>query len=179
MSPTPPPPAPSLRVVPAAPADIPLILRFIRELAEYEKLASEVAATEAVLAEELFGERPAAQVLLAYEGAEPVGFAVFFHNFSTFVGRRGLYLEDLFIRPEHRGKGYGRALLVELARIAVERGCGRFEWAVLDWNEPAIRFYRRLGAVSMDAWKVFRVTGPALTALARGGPEESSRGGPD
>jgi GNAT superfamily N-acetyltransferase len=159
-----------LRIVPARREDAPLILSFIRELAEYEKLAGDVVATEATLAEELFGARPVAEVLLGYEGVTPVGFAVFFHNFSTFVGRRGLYLEDLFVRPEHRGKGYGRAFLIELARIAAARGCGRFEWAVLDWNEPAIRFYKKLGAVAKDEWTVFRVDGAALADLATGKP---------
>lgn len=161
---------PELRIAPARRDDIPLILRFIRELAEYEKLSDRVVATEATLAEELFGGHPVAEVLLGYEGAEPVGFAVFFHNYSTFVGRRGLYLEDLFIRPEHRGKGYGRAFLVELARIAVARGCGRFEWAVLDWNEPAIGFYRKLGARPQEDWTVFRIDGAALAGLAAGIP---------
>ncbi len=163
---------PEFRIVPARREDIPLVLSFIRELAEYERMADQVVATEATLAEELFGVHPVAEVLLGYEGAAPVGFAVFFHNFSTFVGRRGLYLEDLFVRPEHRGKGYGRAFLVELARIAVSRGCGRFEWAVLDWNEPAIQFYKKLGAVAKDEWTVFRVDGAALTALASGKPAD-------
>ncbi len=162
--------APRLRIVSARREDVPLILGFIRELAEYEKMAADVVATEDTLAGALFGARPEAEVLLGYEGTTPVGFAVFFHNFSTFVGRRGLYLEDLFVRPEHRGKGYGRAFLVELARIAVARGCGRFEWAVLDWNEPAIRFYKKLGAVAMDEWTVFRVDGAALATLAADEP---------
>jgi GNAT superfamily N-acetyltransferase len=157
-----------LRIVPARREDIPLVLSFIRDLAEYEKMADHVVATEATLSEELFGAHPIAEVLLGYEGSTPVGFAVFFHNFSTFVGRRGLYLEDLFVHPEHRGKGYGRAFLVELARIAVARGCGRFEWAVLDWNEPAIGFYKKLGARPQEDWTVFRVDGAALGELAEG-----------
>ncbi len=146
--------------------DISLILRFIRELAEYERLAQDAVATEDLLREHLFGERPKAEVLLAHLGSEPVGFALFFHNFSTFLGRPGIYLEDLFVLPEARGKGVGRALLERLAALAVERGCGRLEWSVLDWNEPAIGFYKRLGATPMDEWTVFRVTGDALHRLA-------------
>lgn len=125
--------------------------------------------TEETLRQSLFGPRPAAEVLLGYAGEQPVAFAVFFHNFSTFLGRSGLYLEDLFVIPEMRGKGFGRAMLVELARIANERKCGRFEWAVLDWNKPAIDFYKNLGAVSMDEWTIFRVTGDALKRLAENG----------
>lgn len=155
-----------LRIRPAAEADVPLVLRFIRELAEYERLLHEVVATEERLRETLFGARPAAEVVIAeWEGA-PAGFALFFHNFSTFLGRPGVYLEDLFVEPEHRGRGIGKALLAHLARLAVERGCGRLEWWVLDWNEDAIRFYRSLGAVPMDGWTVYRVAGDALTALA-------------
>jgi len=146
--------------------DIPLILGFIRQLAEYERLSHEAVMTEATLRESLFGPRPHAEVLLAYAGDKPVGSAVFFHNFSTFIGRPGLYLEDLFVIPEMRGKGFGRAMLVELARIARDRKCGRFEWAVLDWNEPAIQFYKNLGAVPMNEWTIFRVTGDALDRLA-------------
>ncbi len=157
----------ALRLRPAAEDDIPLILSFIRELAEYERLRHEAVATEAQLRETLFGARPYAEVVLAELGAEPVGFALFFHNYSTFLGKPGLYLEDLFVRPEARGKGVGRRLLVHLAGIARERGCGRMEWAVLDWNEPAIGFYRSLGAVPMDEWSVFRVTGEALETLAK------------
>jgi GNAT superfamily N-acetyltransferase len=147
-------------------ADLPVLLSLIRALAEYERLADEVVATEAGLRASLFGEAPGAEALLAFAGGEPVGFAVFFHNFSTFVGRRGLYLEDLFVRPEHRGRGYGRRLLAHLARLAVERGCGRFEWAVLDWNEPAIGFYRKLGARPLADWTVFRLEGERLARLA-------------
>lgn len=151
---------------PATRDDPPLILALIRELAEYEKLAHEVVATEAQLEESLFSERPYAEVVIAEWHNEPAGFALFFHNFSTFLGRRGLYLEDPFVRPALRGKGIGKALLAHLARIAVERGCGRFEWAVLDWNEPARRFYESLGAKAVSEWDIFRVTGEALQALA-------------
>jgi GNAT superfamily N-acetyltransferase len=153
---------------PATPDDVPLVLSFIRQLAEYERLSHEAVMTEESLRESLFGARPSAEVLLGYAGAAPVGFAVFFHNFSTFLGRRGLYLEDLFIIPEMRGRGFGKAMLIELARIAVARRCGRFEWAVLDWNEPAIGFYKKLGAVPMQDWTIFRVTGDALQRLANG-----------
>ncbi len=158
--------AEGLRIEEATEGDVPLVLRFIRELAEYERLAEHVTATEEVLREELFGERPSAEVLIARRGEEPIGFALFFHNFSTFVGRRGLYLEDLYVRPEERGRGVGRALLSRLARVAVERRCGRMEWAVLDWNEPAIGFYKNLGARPMDDWTVFRLAGDALERLA-------------
>jgi GNAT superfamily N-acetyltransferase len=146
--------------------DVPLILQLIRELAEYERAPTDVVATESQLREVLFGEKPAAEVLLAFASDEPVGFAVYFFNFSTWLGRPGLYLEDLFVKPEVRGKGYGRALLTRLAQIAQERGCGRMEWAVLDWNEPAIRFYRKLGAKPMEDWTVFRLTGDGIAAMA-------------
>jgi GNAT superfamily N-acetyltransferase len=146
--------------------DIPTILSLIRDLAEYERAPNEVVATEEGLREVLFGARPAAEVVLALEGKMPVGFAVFFHNFSTWLGRAGLYLEDLFVRPDARGKGYGRALLVHLARVAQERGCGRMEWAVLDWNEPAIQFYRKLGAAPNEEWTVFRLTSEGIAKLA-------------
>lgn len=146
--------------------DVPTILALIRGLAEYEKLAHEVMADEATLAATLFDERPVAEVVLAEHAGEPAGFALFFHNFSTFLGRPGIYLEDLFVKPELRGRGIGELLLAFLAKLAVERGCGRFEWAVLDWNEPAIRFYQRLGARPMHEWTVFRVAGPELAALA-------------
>lgn len=153
----------------AVPDDVPLILELIRGLAEYEKLAHECIATEELLHLHLFGERSYAEVLIGeFEGA-PVGFALFFHTFSTFLARPGIYLEDLFVKPEWRGRGFGRVFLTELARLALERGCGRLEWAVLDWNEPAIRFYRRLGAEPLDEWTTFRVTGEPLRALAVGG----------
>jgi GNAT superfamily N-acetyltransferase len=135
-------------------------------LAEYERLSQEAVMTEETLRESLFDERPHAEVLIGYAEDKPAAFAVFFHNFSTFLGRPGLYLEDLFVIPEMRGRGFGRAMLVELARIAVERKCGRFEWAVLDWNEPAIGFYKKLGAVPMNDWTIFRLTGEALERLA-------------
>ncbi|HEX8452863.1 MAG TPA: GNAT family N-acetyltransferase [Longimicrobium sp.] len=156
----------SIEIRAAGVEDVPLILHFIRRLAEYERLAHEVVATEEGLREGLFGARPGAEVVIAEWEGTPAGFALFFHNFSTFLGRPGLYLEDLFVEPEHRGRGIGRALLAHLARLAVERGCGRLEWWVLDWNEDAIRFYRSLGAVSMDDWTVYRVTGDPLRTLA-------------
>lgn len=157
----------------AAEDDIPLVLSFIKELAEYERLSHEVVATEEILRETLFGERRVAEVLLGYADGFPVAFALFFHNFSTFLGRPGIYLEDLFVMPEHRGSGFGKEMLRRLARIAKERGCGRLEWWVLDWNEDAIRFYKSLGAAPMDEWTVFRVAGDALTELA---DENSSEG---
>ena len=159
-------PADALRIAPASPADAPLILTLIRELAEYERLSDQVAATEADLDRALFSDRPAAEAVVARLGGEAVGFALFFHTFSTFVGRPGLYLEDLYVRPAHRGRGVGRRLLAHLAALAVERGCGRFEWSVLDWNEPAIAAYRRAGAVPMDEWTVYRLMGEPLRALA-------------
>jgi GNAT superfamily N-acetyltransferase len=155
---------------PARVEDVPVILELIRELASYERAPDEVTATEEQLVDILFGERPAAEVLLAFERKSSVGFAVFFYNFSTWLGRPGLYLEDLFVKPEKRGKGYGRALLVDLAKIARDRGCGRMEWAVLDWNEPAIKFYRALGAKPMDEWTVFRLTRDGIAELAKSEP---------
>jgi GNAT superfamily N-acetyltransferase len=160
------------RISPASEADVPLVLRMITALAEYEKLAHDVVATEAGLREALFGVRPCAEVVIGYVGAEPVGFALFFHNFSTFRGARGLYLEDLFVNPSWRGRGFGRRLLAHLARIAVERGCHRMEWSVLDWNESAIEFYRRAGARLLDDWRIFRLTGGPLRALAQAGPSD-------
>jgi GNAT superfamily N-acetyltransferase len=147
--------------------DVPVILQLIRDLATYERAPNEVAATKGQLVDVLFGEKPAAEVLLAFEKETPVGFAVFFHNFSTWLGRPGLYLEDLFVKPDKRGKGYGRALLVDLAKIARDRGCGRMEWAVLDWNEPAIKFYRSLDAKPMEEWTVFRLTRDGIAKLAQ------------
>jgi GNAT superfamily N-acetyltransferase len=155
-----------LVIRPATVADVPVILELIRELATYERAPNAVTATEAQLADVLFGPRPAAEVLLAFEEETPVGFAVFFHNFSTWLGQPGLYLEDLFVRPERRGKGYGRALLVHLAKIAHDRGCGRMEWAVLDWNAPAIEFYKKLGATPLDEWKIFRLKRHGIAKLA-------------
>ena len=146
--------------------DVPLIFSFIRELAEYEKLPHEVVATEGLLRENLFGERPFAEVLIADHDGTPAGFALFFHNFSTFLGKPGIYLEDVYVKPEFRGAGIGRALLVRLAKLAKERGCGRLEWSVLDWNEPSIGFYKKLGAVAMDDWTVYRLAGEALEELA-------------
>src|SRR4051812_42502560 len=148
-------------------SDVPIILQLIRDLATYERAPNDVTATEEQLNDVLFGPKPSAEVRLAFESDSAVGFAVFFHNFSTWLGRPGLYLEDLFVKPQHRGKGYGRALLVDLAGIARERDCGRMEWAVLDWNEPAIQFYRKLGAKAMDEWTVFRLTGDGISELAQ------------
>lgn len=156
----------TLRIRPAVKADVPLILRFIRELADYERLLHEVVATEDRLRDTLFGARPAAEVVIAEDGGEPLGFALFFHNYSTFLAQPGIYLEDLYVGPEARGRGAGRALLAHLARLAKERGCGRLEWWVLDWNESAIRFYRSLGAQPMDDWTVFRLAGAPLARLA-------------
>ena len=150
----------------AGPEDTALILQFIRELADYEKMLDQVIATEALLREELFEKRHA-QVLFALLDGQEVGFALFFHNFSTFLGRRGLYLEDLFVKPAFRGQGYGKALLKKLARIAVERGCGRLEWACLDWNQPSIDFYLSMGAQPMNDWTVYRLTGDSLNRMAQ------------
>ena len=155
-----------LQIRAATEEDVPLILHFIRALAEYERLAERVVATEERLRRTLFGNPRFAEVLIAEAGAEAVGFALFFHNYSTFIGLPGIYLEDLFVEEKHRGRGYGKALLARLARVARERQCGRLEWAVLDWNEPSINFYRSLGAISLDDWKIFRLTGDALDALA-------------
>ena len=145
--------------------DIPLILYFIKELAAYDKMSDQVIATEAQLDEWIF-EKGKAEVLFALEEDKEVGFALFFHNFSTFLGRAGIYLEDLYVKPEYRGKGYGKGLLKQLASITVERGCGRLEWSCLDWNQPSIDFYRSLGAVPMDEWTVYRITGDTLTRMA-------------
>ena len=155
-----------LHIRPTTTDDVPLILDFIRALAEYEKLPHEVVADEATLRDELFGARPVAECVIAEYDNAPVGFALFFHNFSTFVGKRGLYLEDLFVKPEMRSQGIGKALLVYLAQLARSRNCGRFEWAVLDWNEPSINFYKSLGAKPMNEWTVYRLTGETLDALS-------------
>ena len=149
--------------------DMPLVAQFIRDLAEYERLAHEVRFDEAVLKAKLFGPHPYAEVLIGEIDGEPQGFALFFHNFSTFEGKPGIYLEDLFVRPEARGSGLGKALLKRLAALAVERDCARLEWSVLDWNEPSIQFYLGLGAKAMDEWTIYRVDGGALGELAKGG----------
>jgi GNAT superfamily N-acetyltransferase len=160
---------PTLELRPATVHDVPLILDLIRGLAEYERLPNAVVATEEGLRASLFGPVPAAEVMIAEMDGASAGFALFCHNYSTFLGRRGLWLEDLFVRPAFRGQGIGRALLAYLAEVAVARDCGRLEWSVLDWNEPAIGFYRSLGAVPMDEWTTFRVTGEALSRLASRG----------
>lgn len=153
-------------IKPATDTDIPVILDFIKKLAEYEHLSHEVTATEESLHETLFGKRRYAEVVIGYYEARPVGFALFFHNYSTFLGKPGIYLEDLFVNVEERGKGFGKALLIHLAKLAKERDCGRFEWSVLDWNKPSINFYLSLGAVPMNDWTIYRVTGDALDKLA-------------
>ena len=155
-----------IRIVPAQASDVPIILEMIKALAEYEQLTHEVVATEDDLRQSLFGPRPAGEVVLAYAGDTPIGFALFFHNFSTFLGRHGLYLEDLFVVPEWRGKGVGKQLLAHIASIAESRNCGRMEWALLDWNESAIAFYRRMGAHVLDDWRICRLTGHELRAAA-------------
>ena len=160
------PPASQFVLRAATPGDVPVILSCIRGLAEYEKLAHEVVATEALLRETLFGSRPAAEVILAFHDDDAAGFALFFHSYSTFLARPGIYLEDLFVLPAYRGRGVGRLLLARLARVALDRGCGRLEWSVLDWNAGAIRFYQSIGARAMTEWTTNRVTGDALVALA-------------
>ena len=157
-----------MSIRPASAADLPLIAQFIRDLADYERLAHEVRFDEAVLGDRLFGARPYAEVLIGEIDGSPQGFALFFHNFSTFEGRPGVYLEDLFVRPEARGSGLGKALLAALAQISIQRDCARLEWWVLDWNDPAISFYKKLGAKPMDEWTTFRVDGDALDTLAQG-----------
>ncbi len=159
------------RIEPASEADLPVILHMIRALAEYERLSHLVVATESGLREALFGPQPAAGAVIAFAGEEPAGFAVFFRNFSTFHGRAGTYLEDLYVEPAWRGKGIGRRLLAHVAAVAAERGCERLEWAALDWNEPAVRFYKRIGAERLDDWTVFRLDGEALSRLAREGTD--------
>lgn len=163
-------PEAEVRLVAATAAHAPVLLALIRGLAEYEKMTGECVATEAQLRESLFGARPAAEAVIACAGDEPVGFALYFHNYSTFLARRGLYLEDLFVLPAWRGRGIGKRLLAHVARVAVERECWRLEWSVLDWNEPALRFYRGLGAVALDGWTVHRLTGEALARLAAAAP---------
>jgi GNAT superfamily N-acetyltransferase len=162
--------APACTIRFGTPEDVSTIFALIKGLAEYERLSHEVVGTEELLREHLFGERRYVEVLLAEADGRPVGFALFFHNYSTFLTRPGIYLEDLFVLPDERGRGYGKALLSALGRLAVERGCGRLEWSVLDWNEPSIKFYRSLGAVGLDEWTVNRVTGQALHNLAALGP---------
>lgn len=157
----------TVRIRPAEPADVQVVAELIWQLARFEKLENEVVLTEELLKIGLFGSRPYAEAVLAEDDGEPIGFALFFHTFSTFLARPGLYLEDLFVLPEHRGRGVGRNLLSHLAQLAVERGCGRLEWAVLNWNEEAIRFYERLGAHPNSEWTVYRLAGEALQALAR------------
>ncbi|USU07749.1 GNAT family N-acetyltransferase [Sphingomonadaceae bacterium OTU29MARTA1] len=157
---------------PATPADVGTILRFVRDLAAFEREPDAVEATEETLTEALFGAQPAAEAVIAEDATGPLGFALFFHNFSTWTGRRGLYLEDLYVTPDARGQGVGTALLRHLAALALERGCGRFEWSVLDWNADAIAFYRRMGAVGQDEWTVQRVSGEALRRLAGAGSSE-------
>lgn len=158
----------ALRIDPATPADVPLILSLVRELAEFEHLSHACVATEDALRRTLFGDRPFAEVLVARIGGEAAGMALFFHNYSTFLAKPGIYLEDLYVRPAFRRRGVGQALLRQVAALAVERGCGRVEWSVLDWNEPAIAFYQRIGAVPQDEWRLFRLTGDAIGRLARG-----------
>jgi GNAT superfamily N-acetyltransferase len=159
-------PDPAVRIVTPTTKDVPVILALFRELAIYEKLEQSMTVTEATLTESLFGERPAAEVRLALTGDEAVGYMVFFHNFSTFLGRAGIYLEDLYVKPEHRGKGIGKQLFAELARIAVQRHCQRLEWMVLNWNTTAIDFYKSIGAQSLTGWAAFRLTGAALDRMA-------------
>jgi GNAT superfamily N-acetyltransferase len=166
-----PAPVPGLRLRAAVATDAELLLELIRELAGFERLSHAVVADAAALRRHLFGDRPAAEALVAEVDGAPAGFALYFPTFSTFVGKPGLYLEDLFIRPAFRGRGIGRAVLAHLARLAVERGCGRLEWSVLDWNERAIGFYRKLGARAMGDWTVYRIDGEPLDALAKGGAE--------
>jgi GNAT superfamily N-acetyltransferase len=161
--------APNLRIETATEDDVPLILHLVKKLAEYERLLHEVVATEEDFRKALFGPDRVAEALLAFSGGKPVGFALYFSTFSTFVGRPGIYLEDIFVEPEHRGQGIGAALLTRIARIACDRNCGRLEWSVLTWNEPSIGFYERLGARRMEEWRVFRLAGAALKNLAGAG----------
>ena len=158
---------PRLEIRSATKSDVPVILSFIKKLADYERLSHEMVATEGMLRKTLFGRQRTAEVAIGYYKKEPVGFVLFFPNYSTFLGRPGLYIEDLFVDESHRRRGFGRALLLYVARLASERGCGRLEWSVLDWNEPAIYFYKKLGAIPMSEWTVFRVTGESLVRLAK------------
>ena len=178
QSDTQPVPHSSIRITRATERDVPLILQFIRELAEYERAPDAAVATVEILTDALFGERPAAEVLIAWLDDEPAGFALFFHNFSTWLGRRGIYLEDIFVRPGSRRSGIGEALLREIAAIAVDRGCGRVEWSVLNWNELAISFYRKIGAVALDDWTTFRLIGEPLAKLVGNSPVESGERSP-
>jgi GNAT superfamily N-acetyltransferase len=157
---------PGFQVKSATESEVPVIFSFIKKLAEYERLSAEVVATEELLRETLFGQRRTAEVAIGYLETKPVGFVLFFHNYSTFLGKPGLYIEDLFVDEDYRRHGYGRELLLHVARLAKERGCGRLEWAVLDWNQPAIGFYQKLGASPMSEWTVFRITGKSLDELA-------------
>jgi GNAT superfamily N-acetyltransferase len=157
---------PRFEIKPATESDVPIIFGFIKKLAAYERLSHEMVATEELLRRTLFGSRRTAEVAIGYEATKPVGFVLFFHNYSTFLARPGLYIEDLFIEEDYRRRGYGRALLLYVARLAKERGCGRLEWSVLDWNQPAIDFYKKLGAVPLNEWTVFRVMGQGLDKLA-------------
>jgi GNAT superfamily N-acetyltransferase len=157
---------PGFQIKSATQGDVPVIFSFIKKLAVYERLSSEVLASEELLRETLFGERRTAEAAIGYLETKAVGFVLFFHNYSTFLGKPGLYIEDLFIDEDYRRRGYGRALLLHVARLAKERGCGRLEWAVLDWNQPAIEFYKKLGALPMNEWTVFRLTGKSLDELA-------------
>jgi GNAT superfamily N-acetyltransferase len=161
--------APDLRIEPATEDDVPLVLNLVKKLAAYERLSHEVVATEEDFRKALFGPARVAEALLAFSANRPVGLALYFSTFSTFVGRPGIYLEDIFVEPEHRGQGIGTALLTRIAKIACDRNCGRLEWSVLTWNEPSIGFYERLGARRMEEWRVFRLAGAALRELARGG----------
>ncbi|OLC72076.1 MAG: GNAT family N-acetyltransferase [Deltaproteobacteria bacterium 13_1_40CM_4_54_4] len=158
---------PRLEIRSATKSDVPVILSFIKKLADYERLSHEMVATEGMLRKTLFGRQRTAEVAIGYYKKEPVGFVLFFPNYSTFLGQPGLYIEDLFVDESHRRRGFGRALLLYVARLASERGCGRLEWSVLDWNEPAINFYKKLGAIPMSEWTVFRVTGESLVRLAK------------
>ena len=167
----------TLRIERATERDVPLILRLIKELAEYERMSDEVIASEDGLRRTLFGPHPAAEVVVGYAGDEPAGFALFFHNYSTFLGKPGLYLEDLFVVPKFRGRGYGKALLVHLATLAVERDCGRFEWSVLDWNRSAIAFYEGIGATVLSDWRIVRLTGAAIAQLASQAVPQAGGGG--